>query len=147
MQYNKKKKSQRLSKTQKRRMKRQRATNRRQIIDVLDKTLLKEAMKLEKVDDGMVPSLEKTKFGRKATEDMESMSNVDEVMGSKALLIGEIPISLNYSIVSLTLPTIFKSKKAEEYLIEVEGKHHVIEKDEGHGGLTIESFEECRPRR
>ena len=116
-------------------------------MDVLDKTLLKEAMKLEKVDDGMVPSLEKTKFGRKATEDMESMSNVYEVMGSEALLIGEIPISLNYSIVSLTLPTIFKSKKAEEYLIEVEGKHPVIEKDEGHGGLTIESFEECRPRR
>ena len=28
----------------------------------------------------MVPSFKKTKFGRKATEDMESMSSGDEVM-------------------------------------------------------------------
>ena len=40
--------------------------------------------------EGMVPSIEKTKFGRKATEDMESMSSVNEVMDSEALLIGEI---------------------------------------------------------
>ena len=39
------------------------------------------------------------------------MGSVDEVMGSEALLIGEIPISLNCSTISLTLPTIFKSKK------------------------------------
>ena len=56
----------------------------------------------------MVPSLEKTKFGRKTTKDMESMSSVDEVMNLEALLIGEIPVSLNCSIVFLTLPTIFK---------------------------------------
>ena len=67
-------------------------------------------MKLEKVKNGMVLSLEKTKFGRKATNDMESMSSVDEVMNSEALMIGEIPNSLNCSTVSLTLPTIFKSK-------------------------------------
>ena len=68
-------------------------------------------MELEKVKEGMVPSLEKTKFGRKATEDMESMSIVDGLMDSEALLIGEIPISLNCSTVSLTLPAIFKFKK------------------------------------
>ena len=67
-----------------------------------------DAMELEKVKEGMVISLEKTKLRRKATEDMESMSSIDEVMGSKALLIGEIPISLDSSTVSLTLPTIFK---------------------------------------
>ena len=39
-------------------------------------------MELEKVNEGMVLRLEKTKFGRKATEDMESMSSVDEVMVS-----------------------------------------------------------------
>ena len=49
------------------------------------------------------------KFGRKAIEDTESMSSVDEVMDTEALIIGEISISLNCSIVSLTLPTIFKS--------------------------------------
>ena len=68
-------------------------------------------------------------------------------MDSKAVLIGEIPISLNCSIVSLTLPTIFKSKKAEEDLVEVEGKHPTIEEDVGHAGVTIESFEECRPQK
>ena len=67
-----------------------------------------DAMELEKVKEGMVHSLKKTKFGRKATEDMESMSNVDEVMDSEASMIGEIPISLNCSTVSLILPTIFK---------------------------------------
>ena len=38
------------------------------------------------------------------------MSNVDEVMDSEALMIDEIPISLNCYIVSLTLPTIFKER-------------------------------------
>ena len=51
------------------------------------------------------------------------MSNVDEMMDSKALLIGEIPISLNCSTISLTLPTIIKSKKTKEDLVEVERKH------------------------
>ena len=69
------------------------------------------AMELEKVKEGMVLSLEKTKCGRKAIEDMESMSSVDEVMNSKVLMIGEIPIYLNCSTVTLTLPTIFKSKR------------------------------------
>ena len=70
-----------------------------------------DAMELKKGKERMVPNLEKTKFGRKDTEDMESMSSVDEVMDSKALLIGEIPISLNCSTISLTLPHIFKLKK------------------------------------
>ena len=96
-----------------------------------------DAMELEKVKEGMVPSLEKTKFGRKTTEDMESMSSVDEMMDLEALMIGEIPISLNCSIVSLTLSTIFKSKKTEEDLVEVEGKHSTIEEDVGHSGVTI----------
>ena len=66
-------------------------------------------------------------------------------MDSEALLIDEIPISLNCSTVSLTLPTIFKSKKVEKDLVDVEGKHPATEEDEGHGGVTIESSEECRP--
>ena len=110
---------QRLSKTQKRRMQRKRTIDKRYFINVPDKTLLEKPMELEKVKGEMVPSLEKTKFGRKATEDMELMSNADEVMDSEALLIGEIPISLNCCIVSLTLPTIFKLKRVEEDLVEV----------------------------
>ena len=102
-------------------------------------------MELEKVKERIVPSVEKTKFERKDIEDMESMSSVDEVMDSDALLIGEIHISLNCSTISLTLPTIFKSKKAKEDLVEVEGKHPMTKEYVGHGGVTIESSEECRP--
>ena len=72
------------------------------------------------------------------------MSSANEVMDSRALLIGEISISLNCFTVFLTLSTIFKLKKAEEDLVEVEGKHPATEEDVGHDGVTIESFEECR---
>ena len=56
-------------------------------------------------------------------------------------------ISLSCSTISLALPTIFKSKKAKEDLVEVEGKHLAAEEDEGHSGVTIESSEECRPQK
>ena len=59
-------------------MQKQRAAYKRQLIDVPDKILLEETMELEKLKEGMVLSLEKTKFERKAIEDMESMSSVDE---------------------------------------------------------------------
>ena len=75
------------------------------------------------------------------------MRSVDEVNDSKALMTGEIPISLNYSIVSLTLPTTFKSKKTNEDLVEVERKHPTTEEDVSHGGVTIESSEEYRPQK
>ena len=52
-------------------MQRQRATNRRQLIDVPMEIQKEDAMELEKLKEGIVPSLEKTKFGRKATKDME----------------------------------------------------------------------------
>ena len=75
------------------------------------------------------------------------MSSVDEVMDSETLLICEILISLNYSTVSLTLTIIFKSKKVEEDLVEVEGKHPVTEEDKSHCEVTIESSEECKPQK
>ena len=62
-------------------------------------------------------------------------------------MIGEIPISLNCSTVSLTLPTIFKSKKTEEDLVEIDGKYPPTEEDLGHGGVTIESSEEYEPHK
>ena len=73
-----------------------------------------DAMELEKVKEGMIPSLEKTKFGRKATEDMESMSSVDEEMNSEALMIGEIPISLNCSTVFSNIANYFQVKKKKK---------------------------------
>ena len=65
MWYNTKKISQRLSRTQKMRMQRQRAADKRQLINVPDKSLLEETMELEKVKEEMVPSLEKQSLGRK----------------------------------------------------------------------------------
>ena len=76
----------------------------------------KDVMELEKVKEEVVPIVEKIKFGKKAIEDIESMSSVDQVMDSEALMTGEIPISLYCSTVSLTLPTIFKLKKKHRIL-------------------------------
>ena len=40
-----------------------------------------------------------------------------------------------------------KKKKKEEDLVEVEGKHPTTEEDVGHGGVTIEFSEECKPHK
>ena len=88
-------------------MQRKRVADKRKLIDVPVEIQKEDSMELEKVKEGMVPNLEKTKFGRKATEDMESMSSKYEVMDSEVLLIGDFSISLNSSTISLTLPTIF----------------------------------------
>ena len=40
-----------------------------------------------------------------------------------------------------------KKKKTKEDLVEVEGKHLTIEEDVSHGGVTIESSEECIPHK
>ena len=47
-------------------MQRQRATDKRQLIDVHVEIQKEDAMEVEKVKEGMVPSLEKTKFRKKA---------------------------------------------------------------------------------
>ena len=60
----------------------------------------------------------KTKFGRKTTEDNESIEEMDEEMDLRTIMIG--PISLKVSTISLTLPNFFKSKEMEESLVEVE---------------------------
>ena len=45
------------------------------------------------------------------------------------------------------MPTIFKSKKTEEDLVEVEGKHPTTKEDVDHSNVTMESYEECRPQK
>ena len=106
-------------------MQRQRAADRRQLIDVLMEVQKEDAMELEKVKEGMIHSLKKIKFVKKFIEDMELMSSVDEAMDSEALMIGEIPISL----------------------VNVERKHHATEEDVGKVGVTIESSEKCKPQK
>ena len=60
-----KKYPQKLSRTHKRRMRRQKAADRRHLINVLVEIQKEVAMELDKVKEGMVPSLEKQCFGGK----------------------------------------------------------------------------------
>ena len=43
------------------------------------------------------------------------------------IIIGTIPISLNCSTISLTLPDFFKSKEIEESLVEVKKEQSLID--------------------
>ena len=62
-------------------------------------------------------SIEKTKSGGKAIENVESICSSKEETNLGTILIGTNPISINYSSSSLTLPAFFKSKKMEESLV------------------------------
>ena len=101
-------------------------------------------MELETVKEGMVHSLGTTKFMRKATKDMESMANVDEVIDLETLLIGK-PYFFKLFHCFFNIVSYLQVKKAKKDLVEIEGKHPMTEEDVGHGGVTIKSSEECRP--
>ena len=97
-----------------------------------------------------MPTLEKTKSGRKAIKDDESScgsnEGVDEEMYLGTILIGTIPVSLNCSTSSLTLPTFFKSQEMEESLVEVKEKQPTVNEGCIYKGITIEPFKESRPQ-
>ena len=91
----------------------------RQLNEVPKEAPEKKIKESEKLKEEAMPSLEKTKFGRKAIEDAKSICNLDKEIDSGIILIGTIPISLNCSTSSLTLPAFFKSKEMEKSLVEV----------------------------
>ena len=66
----------------------------------------------ENLKEEVIPTLKKTKFKRKATEDDESSFESTEEMAKEmdlgTILIGTISISLNCFTISLTLPNFFK---------------------------------------
>ena len=84
----------------------------------------------------------KTKFGRKSTKYDEfsygSTEEMAEEMDLGIILIGTIPISLNCSTISLTLPDFFKSKEMEESLLEVQKEKSPVD---SHRLITIDSSE------
>ena len=92
----------------------------------------------------MRPTLKKTKIGRNATEDTESIGAVDEEVDLRTILIGTFPISLKCSTMSLTLPYFFKSKEMKESLVEVEKEHSQAQKKHSQRIITIDSFEGSR---
>ena len=93
-----------------------------------------------------MPSLEKIKFGRRATEDDNSICNSDKETYSGIILIGTIPISLNCSTSSQTLPTFFESKEKEKSIVEVKEKQPTVDEDRMYKGVTIEPSKGNRPQ-
>ena len=93
-----------------------------------------------------MPSLEKTKYGGKATENVDSICSLNEETYLGTILIGTNPFSLNYSTSSLTLPAFFKLKEIEESLVGVKQKQTTT--NEGcNKGITIEPSKESRPQK
>ena len=66
---------------------------------------LKEA---ENLKEKVMPSLEQTKFGGKAIENVESICSSNKEIDLGTILIGTNLFSLNYSTGSLTSPAFFK---------------------------------------
>ena len=91
-----------------------------------------------------MPTLKKTKFGRKAIEDDESSCGSTEEMAKKmdlgTILIGTIPIALKCSTISLTLLDFLKSKEMEKSLVEVEKEHSPIDEKHSKRVITIDSY-------
>ena len=102
---------------------------RRQFNEVPKEALEKKTKESEKLKEEAMPSPKKTKFGRRAIEYAKSICNSDKETSLGIILIGTIPISLNCSNSSLTLPTFFKLKEMEKSLVEVNKKQHIV--DEG----------------
>ena len=92
-----------------------------------------------------MPTLKKTKFGRKTREIDESScrstEDMAEEMDLRTILIGTFSMSLKCSTISLTLPGFFKSKVMEESLVEVEKEHSPAEEKHSQRVITIDSFE------
>ena len=97
--------------TQKIRMHRQRAMEKRELPEEMLQGKVKEA---ENLKEEVMQTPKKTKFGRKALEDDESScgstKKMVEEMDLGTILIGTIPISLNCSTISLTFAGILQVK-------------------------------------
>ena len=91
-----------------------------------------------------MPSQEKTKYGGKSIENVESICSSNEETYLGTILIGTNPISLNYSTSYLTLPTFFKSKEMEEGIVEVKQKQPTTNEGWIYKGITIEPSKASR---
>ena len=133
---------QKLPRTQKRRMQRQRAIEKRQLPGEMLQGKPKEA---EKFKEKVMPSLEKTKYGGKATKNVESICSSNEETDLGTILIVTNPFSLNYSTSSLTLLALFKSKEMEENLVKVKQKQLTSNKGCIYKRITIEPMTPQNP--
>ena len=81
-----------------------------QLNEVPKEALEKKTKESNKFKEEPMPSVEKTKFERRAIENAKSICNSDKETYSGIILKCTIHISLNCSTSSLTLPAFFKSK-------------------------------------
>ena len=91
-----------------------------------------------------MPGLEKTKSKGKAIENVESICSSNDETYLGTILIGTNPLSLNYSISFLTLPTLFKLKEIEESLVKVKQKQPTTDEGYIYKGIIIEPSKESR---
>ena len=91
-----------------------------------------------------MPSLDKTKYGGKATKNVESICGSNEETYLRTILIGTNRFSFNSSTSSLTLPAFFKSKEMEESLVEVKQKQPIADEGCIYKGITIEPSKESK---
>ena len=96
------KKFPKLTRTQKRRMQRQRAMDKRCLNETSKEAPKEETNKSLDPMEKATPNLKQTKFGRRATEDAKSIYSSDNKTYSRIIHLGTILISLNCSISSLT---------------------------------------------
>ena len=97
-------------------MQKQKAMEKRQLNEVLKEALEKKTKESKKLKEEAMPSVEKIKFGR-AIKDAKSICNSNKEIYLGIILIGTIPISLNFLTSSLTLLAFFKSKETEKSLV------------------------------
>ena len=131
---------QKLNITQKRMMQRQKAMEKRKLPKEMPQGKPKE---VENLREEVMPTLKKTKFGRKTTEDDESScgstKEITKEVDVGTILIGTILISLKFSIISLTLLDFFMSKEMEESPVEVEKEHSPADVKHSQRVITIDS--------
>ena len=94
-----------------------------------------------------MPSIEKAKYGGKATENIESICSSNEETNLRTIMICTNHFSLNYSTSSLTLPAFFKLKEMEESQVEVKQKQPTTDEGCIYKGIIIEPFNESRPQK
>ena len=86
---------------------------------------------IENLKEEVMPTVKKTKFGRKATKDDKSN------YGSTEEIVEEMDLE---TIMISSLPDLFKSKEIEESLIEVEKEHSLTDEKHSKRVITIDSY-------
>ena len=92
-----------------------------------------------------MPNPEKTKFGRKATEDGKSIRYSNKETYLRIILIDTIHISLNCLTTSLTLLAFFKSNEMEKNLVK--HKQPIVDEGRIYKRIIVEPSKGSKPQK